>query len=232
MLVLLLPLLPWLLCLQAYGADHHAIDMLHLSYFPDDGSVEVVGNATLDGKLTHTLEGHNEQLNVSQLLPLEPSNLWTQRKKNLYNYIQQFQDMVKVVARERNIAYPFHVHCIQGCQIFHNSTNHSFYEVALNGHVLLKFYAANTTWVPLEASPMAWYATRQLNYYNETTKNLQFFLQETCVKFVIQHSDVNQPLTGERQGRSHTPLVLGIIVGAFALLGLAVCIFLCTGGER
>ncbi|KAL8187640.1 UNVERIFIED_CONTAM: hypothetical protein K2H54_052422 [Gekko kuhli] len=79
---------------------------------------------------------------------------------------------------------------------------------------------------------MAWYATGQLNYYNETTKSLQFFLQETCVKFVKEHSDVNQPLTGERQGRSHTPLVLGIIVGAFALLGLAVCIFLCTGGKR
>lgn len=43
---------------------------------------------------------------------------------------------------------------------------------------------------------MALYATRQLNYYNETTKTLQFFLQETCVKFVMEHSDVNQPLTG------------------------------------
>ncbi|KAL8187639.1 UNVERIFIED_CONTAM: hypothetical protein K2H54_052420 [Gekko kuhli] len=82
----------------------HAIDMLHLSYFPDNSSVEVVGNATLDGKLTHTLEGHNEKLNVSQLLPLEPSHLWTQRKSSLYQYIQQFQDMVKVIARERHVA--------------------------------------------------------------------------------------------------------------------------------
>ncbi|XP_015262354.1 PREDICTED: endothelial protein C receptor [Gekko japonicus] len=232
MSVLLLPLLPWLLCHQAYGADLHAINMLHLSYFPDNCSVEVVGNATLDGKLTHTLEGHNEQLNVSQLLPLEPSHLWTQRKSNVYQYIQQFQDMVKVIARERHVEYPFHVHCIQGCLIFHNSTSHSFYEVALNGRPFLKFYAANATWLPLKASHMASYATGQLNYYNETTKTLQFFLQETCVKFVKEHSDVNQPLTGERHGRSHTPLVLGIIVGAFALLGLAVCIFLCTGGKR
>nr|XP_056706210.1 endothelial protein C receptor-like [Euleptes europaea]XP_056722791.1 endothelial protein C receptor-like [Euleptes europaea] len=232
MLILLLPLLPWLFCHWAYGADFHAINMFHRSYFPDSSSVEVVGNATLDGKLTHTLKGHNEQINVSQLLPLEPSHLWKQRKSNLRLYLQQFQDMVKVTARERNVAYPFHVQCAHGCLIFHNGTSHSFYDVALNGLALLKFYAANTTWVPLEASSVAWYASSQLNMYNETTKSLQFFLQKTCVNFVREHSDVNQPLTGGHQGRSHTPLVLGIIVGAFALLGLAVCIFLCTGGKK
>ncbi|XP_048361882.1 endothelial protein C receptor [Sphaerodactylus townsendi] len=232
MLILLLPLLPWFLCHWAYSADFHAINMLHLSYFSDISAVEVVGNATLDGQLTHTLEGHNEQFNVSQLLPLEPSQLWNQRKSNLLLYLQQFQDMVKVTARERNVAYPFHVQCSQGCLIFHNGSSHSFYDIALNGVAFLKFYTANITWMPLETSSVAWYASSQLNTYEETTKSLQFFLQDTCIKFVMEHSDVNQLLTGKHQGRSHTPLVLGIIVGAFALLGLAVCIFLCTGGNR
>ncbi|XP_054838641.1 endothelial protein C receptor isoform X2 [Eublepharis macularius] len=206
--------------------------MLHLSYFPDNSSVEVVGNATLDGKLTHSVEGRNKQLSVSQLLPLEPSHLWKQRENHLRLYLQQFHDVVNMTARERNIAYPFHVHCNQGCVIFHNGTSYSFYEVALDGRDFLKFYSANATWVPLEASPAALYISGQLNKYNESTKSLQFFLQETCVQFVTEHSDVNQPLTGEHQGRSHTPLVLGIIMGAFALLGLAVCIFLCTGVKR
>lgn len=92
------------ICFLFSRSDFHAIDMLHLSYFPGDDSVDVVGNATLDGKLTHTLEGRNEQLNVSQLLPLEPSHLWTQRKSSLYLYLQQFQNMAKVIARERNVA--------------------------------------------------------------------------------------------------------------------------------
>lgn len=38
-------------------------------------------------------------------------------------------------------------------------------------------------------------------------------------------------LVEKQSSRSHAPLVLGLILGTLALLGMAVGIFLCTGGS-
>lgn len=72
--------------------------------FSKGSSAKFVGNATLDGILTHSLEGHTEQLNVSQLLPLEASNLWEQRESKLHKYLQSFQGMVMILSKEKIIS--------------------------------------------------------------------------------------------------------------------------------
>ncbi|XP_066476790.1 endothelial protein C receptor-like [Tiliqua scincoides] len=230
MLLLQVLLLPWILY-WTHGIDSHSFTMFHLSYFSNESFVEWEGNATLDGKLTHTLKGHNEQLNVSQLLPLEHPHIWEQREDNLQKYLKMFQTVVSLYIGERKAPYPFQVQCTQGC-LLATDTATSFYEVLLNGTDFLRFHAANSSWVPLQDTPLANYFTRELNKYNETKTPIQFFLQETCINFVKAHTNVNEPVTGQHEGRSHTPLVLGIMMGALALMGLAVCIFLCTGGNR
>ncbi|KFV01474.1 Endothelial protein C receptor, partial [Tauraco erythrolophus] len=117
--------------------------------------------------------------------------------------------------------------CHLGCRLFPNGTAHSFYEVTLNGTAFLSFHVPNATWQRRwpGADPVAAFAERELMKYPLTTQDLQYFLNTTCVGILRAQS----PWTGKRSSRSHTPLVLGLILGTLTLLGMAVGIFLCTG---
>lgn len=88
--------------------------MTHLAYFPNDSSVEMVGNATLDGKLTHSVEYQNEQMNASQLLQLESLDLWEQRKSALQNYLELFKKVVNLFARERKVPCEYYGAMVMG----------------------------------------------------------------------------------------------------------------------
>lgn len=72
--------------------------------FSKENSAKFVGNATLNGILTHSLEGNTKQLNVSQLSPLEASNHWQQTESKLHQYLQSFQGMVAVLSKEKIIS--------------------------------------------------------------------------------------------------------------------------------
>ncbi|XP_042315113.1 endothelial protein C receptor [Sceloporus undulatus] len=231
--MLLLFFLSWSFCHWAYGAESHTFTMVQHAYFSNDTSVKIVGHATLDGRRTHSLESHNDHVNVSQLLSLESSDCWELRRSRLREYLSQLKALVQVLTRERNVSYPLDVYCTAECQLSENGTN-NFYEVLLNKAKFLRFHAAKNHWKPLQKTSAAIYASTNLNKYNETSTDLQFFLQETCINFIREHTDVKGALIGKHDGRSrsHTPLVLGISIGVLAVMGLAVCIFLCTGGRR
>uniref|UniRef100_A0A8D0HRI9 MHC class I-like antigen recognition-like domain-containing protein n=1 Tax=Sphenodon punctatus TaxID=8508 RepID=A0A8D0HRI9_SPHPU len=267
-MILLLLLLPRALCNGGDAVALHTFTMFQLSHFPDSNVVRFLGNATLDGMLTHSLESNGTYLSAHQLLhPLEAPQVWKHRKDSLQTYLRQFWTMVEIVVKETRIkcyamslAYrppgsaprpagltapvpfqhqnppaapdPLHVSCTLGCQLLLNDTSHGFYEVELDGEAILTFHAANASWVTCEDSVLATYTCTQLNQYRETTTKMQHFLQKTCVEFVRQYSKAQNSRMGRQQGRSHAPLALGIALGAFALAGLAIGIFVYTGGYR
>ncbi|XP_063162897.1 endothelial protein C receptor-like [Candoia aspera] len=231
MLLLQVLLQSWAFYHWAYGEETHTFIMTLIANFSKDNSVEFVGSAILDRTLTHSLDGPNGQLNVSQLLPLQPPNIWDQTKSNLLDYLQSFQALVMLLSKERKISYPISIYCTKGCQVSENGTR-SFYKILLNGTDFLKFHTNNNSWEGLSNTLMANFTSKKLNKFPETTTNLQFFLQETCVNFVRAHTNNKGAITGKREGHSHTPLVIGISIGALSLMGLAVCLFLCTGGKR
>ncbi|KFQ62365.1 Endothelial protein C receptor, partial [Pelecanus crispus] len=119
--------------------------------------------------------------------------------------------------------------CRLGCCLFPNGTAYSFYEVTLNGTAFLSFHVPNATWERRwpGRDAVATFAERELMKYPMTTRDLQHFLNTTCVDILRAQS----AWTGKQSSRSHAPLVLGLILGSFALLGMAVGIFLCTGGS-
>lgn len=90
---------------------------------------------------------------------------------------------------------PLHVHCDKGCQLSENGTN-SFYELLLNGTKFLRFHVTRNYWMPLQDTSATMFISRKLNEYNETTTDLQFFLQKTCINFIREHTDLQGPLTG------------------------------------
>uniref|UniRef100_A0A8D0LCZ2 MHC class I-like antigen recognition-like domain-containing protein n=1 Tax=Sphenodon punctatus TaxID=8508 RepID=A0A8D0LCZ2_SPHPU len=232
-MILLLLLLPRALCNGGDAVALHTFTMFQLSHFPDSNVVRFLGNATLDGMLTHSLESNGTYLSAHQLLhPLEAPQVWKHRKDSLQTYLRQFWTMVEIVVKETRIKYPLHVSCTLGCQLLLNDTSHGFYEVELDGEAILTFHAANASWVTCEDSVLATYTCTQLNQYRETTTKMQHFLQKTCVEFVRQYSKAQNSRMGRQQGRSHAPLALGIALGAFALAGLAIGIFVYTGGYR
>ncbi|NXW62331.1 EPCR protein, partial [Eurystomus gularis] len=189
------------------------------------GSSIFWGNASLDGRLSHLLEGFN----VMQVLPLEPPDAWARRQKDVITYLQHFSELVKLFNKERPINYTQSLCCHLGCHLFPNGTVHSFYEVTLNGTAFLSFHVPNATWERHwpGGDAVATFAERELMKYPETTRDLQHFLNTTCVGILRAQS----AWTGKQHSRSRTPLVLGLIVGSFALLGMAVGIFLYTGGS-
>ncbi|NXJ91975.1 EPCR protein, partial [Corythaixoides concolor] len=187
------------------------------------GSSVFWGNASLDGQLSHLLEGRN----VTQVLPLEPPDVWARRQQEVLTYLDHFSGLVKFFCKERPINYTQTLCCRLGCRLFPNGTAHSFYEVTLNGTAFLSFHVPNATWERRwpGADLVATFAERELMKYPTTTQDLQYFLNTTCVGILRAQS----PWTGKWSSRSHAPLVLGLILGTFALLGMAVGIFLCTG---
>ncbi|NWH68342.1 EPCR protein, partial [Geococcyx californianus] len=217
-----------------------------------EGSSVFWGNATLDGRLSHLLEG----LNVIQVLPLEPPDVWARWQQDVATYLLYFGKLVELFNKERPINYTQNLCCHLGCRLFANGTAHSFYEVTLNGTAFLSFHVPNATWQRRwpGRDAVAAFAERELMKYPTTTRDLQHFLNTTCVGILQAQSAWTGlcgaggdavawlggpqssppsilPLAGKQSSRSHVPLVLGLILGTFALLGMAVGIFLCTGGS-
>ncbi|NWT18218.1 EPCR protein, partial [Vireo altiloquus] len=210
------------------------------------------GNASLNGELSHLLD----ELNVTQVLPLEPPDAWARRQNEVIAYLKNFRQLVQLFNKERPINFTQHLCCHLGCRLFPNGTTQSFYEVTLNRTAFLSFHVPNATWErrwPGEL-PVAAFAQAQLMKYPITTQDLQYFLNTTCVSLLQAQSARTGPwwgrgwgrgrggaarlsppplwpLAGKLSSRSRAPLVLGLILGSLALLGMALGIFLCTGGS-
>ncbi|XP_019368331.1 PREDICTED: endothelial protein C receptor-like [Gavialis gangeticus] len=204
---------------------------MHLLADFNETTVQFLGNATLDGVLTHSLQGHE----ASQQIPLESPDQWEKTKHSLETYLTYFSGTVRLAAKERNMQYPLHLHCMLGCQLFANGTSQGFHEVSLSGEEFLIFLPQrppNTSWElqrPKENDLLGPFVLKRLNSYPETTSHLQAFLKTQCPDFIRKHPWRDS--SKRRDPRSHTPLVLGLTLGAFALAGLAMGIFLCTGGR-
>ncbi|NXT73169.1 EPCR protein, partial [Zapornia atra] len=100
------------------------------------------GNASLNGQLSHLLEG----LNVTQVLPLEPPDAWARWQQDVTTYLNHFGQLVEVFSKERPINYTQDLCCHLGCRLFPNGTSHSFYEVTLNGTAFFTLHVPNATW--------------------------------------------------------------------------------------
>lgn len=93
------------------------------------------------------------------------------------------------------IADPISIYCTKGCEVSENGTR-SFYKILLNGSDFLKFQTKSNNWEGLSNTLVANYTSKKLNQFQETTTNLQFFLQETCVNFVKMHTNNKKAITG------------------------------------
>ncbi|NXH41898.1 EPCR protein, partial [Dicaeum eximium] len=183
------------------------------------------GNASLNGQLSHVLEENN----VTQVLPLEPPDAWARRQKEVMAYLKNFRQLVMLFNKERPTKFTQHLCCHLGCRLYPNGTAQSFYEVTLNRTAFLSFHVPSATWEQHWRGelPVAAFAQEQLMRYPVTTQDLQYFLNTSCVSILHAQS----ARTGKVSGRSRAPLVLGLVLGSLALLGMALGIFLCTGGS-
>ncbi|XP_074085289.1 endothelial protein C receptor [Macrotis lagotis] len=232
----LLTLFGWVICCQGAMEGSQSFLMIQISHFLDPSSVQFWGNASLGGLTTHTLEGSDKNITIHQLESLETPESWKQTKEYVLNYLKEFQILVQLVNKERRVAFPLTLRCDLGCELPPDGQDaHVFFEVALNGSSFVKFQQEKALW---SASPgqghsqeLHNFTLKQLNNYNRTRFELRDFLQDTCVGFLKQHmvrllsKEVSQP------SRSYTMLILGIMMGVFAISGVAVGIFLCTGGR-
>ncbi|ELW69589.1 Endothelial protein C receptor [Tupaia chinensis] len=214
-----------------------SLHMLQISYFRDSNQVWYRGNASLGGHLTHVLEGQNSNVTFLQLEPLQEPESWALTESRLQAYLHDFRNFVLLVHRERRLAFPLVIRCFLGCELPPElpagSSARVFFEVAVNGSSLVSFRPETASWVASAQAPseVVTYTLRQLNAYNRTRYELREFLQDTCVQYVQKHFSTKNS-TGSQTGRSYTSLVLGVLVGSFVIAGVAVGIFLCTGGRR
>lgn len=207
--------------------------MLQISYFPDPHQVWHRGNASLGGLLTHLLEGQDSNITILQLHPLQEPKSWALTEESVRLYLRQFQSIVQLVHKERGVAFPLTIRCFLGCERPpEGSKAQAFFDVAVNGSSFVSFQPKKATWVagPQAHSEVVTYTLRMLNAYNQTRYDLQDFLQNTCIQYMKEY---NSKSSKESQtGRSYTSLVLAILAGSFIITGVAVGIFLCTGGRR
>lgn len=234
LLALLLLLLPG--CTSGSQEASDGLQNLHMhqiSYFQDH-RVWHQGNASLGGVPSHKLEGWGTNVTILQLRPLQDPSSWASREDNLRKYIEYFSGVVQLVHRERQLAFPLMVRCFLGCDLLpEDSKAHVFFEVSVNGSSFVSFHPETALWVSLVQQPtrVVNYTLNVLNSYNQTRFELLEFLQGTCVQYVKDHGSP-ETVKGNRAGRSYTSLVLGVLMGCFIIAGVAVGIFLCTGGRR
>ncbi|CAH6776938.1 endothelial protein C receptor [Phodopus roborovskii] len=246
LLSLLLLLLPGCaFCNQEDSDGSQSLRMLQISYFRDPDHVRHQGNASLGKILTHTLEGPSNNVTILQLQPWQDPESWKHTEQGLQLYLSQFHSLVQLVYRERksSVVFPLTITCSLGCELpakqstesseAPSSEAHVFFDVAVNGSSFVSFQPKTALWVTgsQEPSEALTFTLKQLNAYNRTRYELQEFLQDTCVKYVENHI-TTQNMKGSQTGRSYTSLVLGILMGSFIIAGVAVGIFLCTGGRR
>ncbi|KAM6163835.1 endothelial protein C receptor [Rhynchocyon petersi] len=234
LLLLPLALLPSLaMCSQEALDGPRSLHILQFADFRDSSHVWFHGNATLGRQTTHLLEGTNTNATIVQLQPLEDPETWARTERGLQRYLREFSDFVRLVIRERSVPFPLTVFCFLGCELpAEDSKAHIFFEVKVNGSSFASFQPETATWKahPHTLSTAATYTLKGLNTYNRTRYELREFLQDTCVQYVQKHTLDN--LKGKHTSRSYTSLVLGVLVGSFIIVGVAVGIFLCTGGRR
>nr|XP_055163515.1 endothelial protein C receptor [Nyctereutes procyonoides] len=240
MLTTLLPLLcllllpSWAFCSQEASDGPRNLHMLQISYFRDPYQVWHRGNASLGGLTTHVLEGQGTNVTILQLQPLEEPESWARRERRLKTYLDEFNLLVRLVHQERRVNFPLTIRCSLGCELPpEGSPAHVFFEVAVNESSFVSFQPEKALWVagPPVPSKVVTYTLHQLNSYNRTRYELREFLQDTCVQYVQEHN-ASKNSKGSQTGRSYTSLVLGVLVGSFIIVGVAVGIFLCTGGRR
>ncbi|KAL4680808.1 hypothetical protein H8958_017735 [Nasalis larvatus] len=237
MLTTLLPILllsDWAFCSQDASDGLQSLHMLQISYFRDPYHVWYQGNASLGGHLTHVLEGPGTNATILQLQPLQEPESWARMQSGLQSYLLEFHGLVRLVHQERTLAFPLTIRCFLGCELPpEGSRAHVFFEVAVNGSSFLSFRPETALWqadtqVP---SKVVTFILQQLNAYNRTRYELREFLEDTCVQYVQKHISTEN-MKGSQTSRSYTSLVLGVLVGSFIIAGVAVGIFLCTGGRR
>ncbi|XP_055458319.1 endothelial protein C receptor [Psammomys obesus] len=240
MLTKLLPLLllpGCAFCNQKDSDGSQSLHMIQISYFRDPNHVRHQGNATLGKLLTHTLEGSTNNITILQLQPWQDPESWARTESGLQLYLTQFQSLVKLVTRERrsSVVYPLTISCSLGCELpaSEGAEAHVFFDVAVNGSAFISFQPKAALWVAgsQEPSPATNFTLKQLNAYNRTRFEVLEFLQDTCVEYLENHI-TTENMKGSQTGRSYTSLVLGILMGCFIIAGVAVGIFLCTGGRR
>lgn len=233
--LLLLLLLPaWTHCSQEASDGPLNLHMIQKSYFSSASQVWHLGNASLGGLQTHTLEGSGNNITITQLQPLQDPESWAHTERRLKVYLEQFSGLVRLVHQERRLDFPLTVRCFLGCELPpEGSKAHVFFKVAVNGSSFVNFEPETALWVAgsKEPSRVVTYTLQQLNMYNRTRYELQEFLQDTCVQYVQEHTTMKNVKVSQTR-RSYTSLVLGVLLGCFIIAGVAVGIFLCTGGRR
>ncbi|XP_031998189.1 endothelial protein C receptor isoform X1 [Hylobates moloch] len=237
MLTTLLPILllsGWAFCSQDASDGLQSLHMLQISYFRDPYHVWYQGNASLGGHLTHVLEGPSTNTTIIQLQPLQEPESWARTQSGLQSYLLQFHSLVRLVHQERTLAFPLTIRCFLGCELPpEGSRAHVFFEVAVNGSSFVSFRPERALWQAdtQVTSGVVTFVLQQLNAYNRTRYELREFLEDTCVQYVQKHISAENT-KGSQTSRSYTSLVLGVLVGSFIIAGVAVGIFLCTGGRR
>nr|ABY90109.1 endothelial protein C receptor precursor (predicted) [Callithrix jacchus] len=129
---------------------------------------------------------------------------------------------------------PLTIRCFLGCELPpEGSRAHVFFQVAVNGSSFVSFRPETALWEAgtRVSSRVVTYTLKQLNAYNRTRYETREFLEDTCVQYVQKYI-TTENTKGSQTSRSYTSLVLGVLVGCFIIAGVAVGIFLCTGGRR
>ncbi|EHH65397.1 Endothelial cell protein C receptor [Macaca fascicularis] len=159
----------------------------------------------------------------------DPYHVWYQGNASLGGHLTHVLE-----GPGTNATIPLTIRCFLGCELPpEGSRAHVFFEVAVNGSSFVSFRPETALWqadtqVP---SKVVTFILQQLNAYNRTRYELREFLEDTCVQYVQKHISMEN-MKGSQTSRSYTSLVLGVLVGSFIIAGVAVGIFLCTGGRR
>ncbi|XP_010718889.1 antigen-presenting glycoprotein CD1d-like isoform X1 [Meleagris gallopavo] len=162
-------------------AGSHMLKLLHFATFQNSTSVLVGGVGLLGDVEMGSLDSRTGNIHyyLPWMRPSLPKGDWEVIESSIKSYVRDFSKLVQMYA---TVPYPFVFQTSVGCELYSNETIRTFFDIAYNGQIFLRFRLDTGTWDQMQHNQLAAIAEHLMVNASTLNEVIQVLLGDTCVE--------------------------------------------------